>query len=389
SKLLNSQMSAKDKSRLGYGSQIHDGVLSYKNEVFESVFDSRSNDVEDSPVNDRFAKVEGMHAVPPPMTGNYMPPKSDFRIDESKFSYGPKQSTTSESDAKTSDLDSCDFNFSVETLESVPKPVTNKPKAVSEPKVWSDVLIIKEYESDSDDEHVTIPLKEHEKHSLAFVNTVEHVKTSRQTAKEQNTCSQNPKPRKRDWNGLMSNIMGLGYGFTKKACFLCGSLSHLIRDCDFHKKIMAKQVELNKQKVNAAKQNFTSQATSISTARKVNTARPKVNAIRPRHNVYKSHSPIRRSFNRTTTPKVNFAPHKFNTAGDKSVSVVRGKWETAVKASAGCSWRYNRHYWNRDNQHLTLKGKDIVDSGCSRHMTGNKAYLVDYQDFNGGPVAFG
>ncbi|GJZ01145.1 ribonuclease H-like domain-containing protein, partial [Tanacetum coccineum] len=36
-----------------------------------------------------------------------------------------------------------------------------------------------------------------------------------------------------------------------------------------------------------------------------------------------------------------------------------------------------------------LKNKGVVDSGCSRHMTGNKAYLVDYQHYNGGPVAFG
>nr|GEY00673.1 ribonuclease H-like domain-containing protein [Tanacetum cinerariifolium] len=41
------------------------------------------------------------------------------------------------------------------------------------------------------------------------------------------------------------------------------------------------------------------------------------------------------------------------------------------------------------NPHHNLKGKVIVGSGCSSHMTGNKAYLVDYQDFNGGPVAFG
>nr|GEY10786.1 ribonuclease H-like domain-containing protein [Tanacetum cinerariifolium] len=120
SKLLTSQMSAKDKSGLGYGSQIHDKVLSYENEVFASVFDSRSSDVEDSPVNNRFVKVKEMHAVPPPMTGNYMPSKSDFRINESKFTYGPKKSTTSESDAKNSDLDSCDSSSSEETLGTVP-----------------------------------------------------------------------------------------------------------------------------------------------------------------------------------------------------------------------------------------------------------------------------
>ncbi|GKF16444.1 hypothetical protein Tco_0061362, partial [Tanacetum coccineum] len=42
-----------------------------------------------------------------------------------------------------------------------------------------------------------------------------------------------------------------------------------------------------------------------------------------------------------------------------------------------------------DYPHRALKNKGIVDSGCSRHMTGNKAYLAEYQDFNGGPVAFG
>ncbi|GJZ76534.1 ribonuclease H-like domain-containing protein [Tanacetum coccineum] len=31
----------------------------------------------------------------------------------------------------------------------------------------------------------------------------------------------------------------------------------------------------------------------------------------------------------------------------------------------------------------------VVDSSCSSHMTGNKAYLSDYEDYNGGFVAFG
>ncbi|GKC14357.1 hypothetical protein Tco_1011139, partial [Tanacetum coccineum] len=44
---------------------------------------------------------------------------------------------------------------------------------------------------------------------------------------------------------------------------------------------------------------------------------------------------------------------------------------------------------SEDYPHRALKNKGIVDSGCSRHMTGNKAYLAEFQDFNGGPVAFG
>ncbi|GJU80011.1 putative ribonuclease H-like domain-containing protein [Tanacetum coccineum] len=156
-------MSAKDKSGLGYGDQIHKGVLSYENEVLESVFDSRSSDVENSPVNDRFANVVGMHAVPPPMIGIYMPPKFDFGIDESMFTYSPKQSKTSQNEAETSDFASCESNSNVETLESVPQLAINEPKVVSEPKVWSDAPIIEEYESDSDDEYVIKPSKEQEK----------------------------------------------------------------------------------------------------------------------------------------------------------------------------------------------------------------------------------
>ncbi|GJW79502.1 ribonuclease H-like domain-containing protein [Tanacetum coccineum] len=327
SKLLNSQMSTRDKSGLGYGNQIHEGVLSYEKEVLESVFDSRSSDVEDSPVNDRFANVEGMHAVPPPMTGIYMPSKSDFGIDESQFTYGLKQSKTSESAVKTSDSASCESNSSVETPESVPKPAVNEPKAVSKPKVWSDAPIIEEYESDSDDEYVIKPSKEQEKPSCAFVNTVKHVKTPRETIKEQNTCNPSPKADKRDWNGLMSKRLGLGYGFTKKACFVCGSFSHLIRDCDFHEKRMAKQVKLNKQKGKA-----TSQGDN----------RPVWNNVQRLNHQNK------------------FVP--------KAILTKTGILPVDLQKA--------------------LKNKGIVDSGCSRHMTRNKSYLVEYKDYNGGPVAF-
>ncbi|GKD50832.1 hypothetical protein Tco_1279808 [Tanacetum coccineum] len=99
--------------------------------------------------------------------------------------------------------------------------------------------------------------------------------------------------------------------------------------------------------VNTARQKISSQVAATSTDRKVNTARPMVNVIRPRNNFYKSHSPIRRPFYRTTTPKANFTNHKVNTAGDKIVSDVRGNKETVVKASAGCNWRSKRHYWNK------------------------------------------
>ncbi|GKB85568.1 putative ribonuclease H-like domain-containing protein [Tanacetum coccineum] len=37
---------------------------------------------------------------------------------------------------------------------------------------------------------------------------------------------------------------------------------------------------------------------------------------------------------------------------------------------------------------ILLQNHAVVDSGCSNHMTGNKSYLSDYEDFNGVFVAF-
>ncbi|GJV27420.1 hypothetical protein Tco_1383868 [Tanacetum coccineum] len=388
--LLNSQMSARDKAGLGYGDQMNKGVLSFENEVFGSLFDSRSSDIEDSHVNNRYA--EGMHAVPPPMTGIYIPSGPDKEIDDSQFTYGPKQSKPSESDARSSDFTSCESNSSEETHESMPESVVNEPKVVSQPKVWTDAPIIEEYESDSDDEHVSLPSKEQE--TPSFANTIKHVKTPRQTVKQQNTCSKSPKPDKKDCSGLMSKKLGLGYGFTKKASFVCGSFSHLIRDCDFYEKRIDKQAEVNKRKlltrtgkiqvntarasstnnvntvrasstkdVSIARHNFNSQAVPTNAVRKVNTVKPIVNNVRPKTVFHKTYSPIRRPFNRTTTSRKKNSNQKVNTAEVKSVSAVGGKWKTVVKPSAGCNWRPKRNYWNKVSKYnggSNSRNSDIV-----------------------------
>ncbi|GJS75095.1 ribonuclease H-like domain-containing protein [Tanacetum coccineum] len=224
-KLLNTQMSANDKFRLGYGDHRYDGILSYENEVLQSVFMNKESELEKQPLYDRFVTAGGMHAVPPPMTGNYMPSGPDVEIDYSQFTYGPKQSQPSESETQTSDFNTCESDST--------EPTVNEPKVVSQPKIWSDAPIIKEYESDSEDEHVSLPTEEHEQPSFASTN--KQVKTPRETVKNQFTHSKN----------LTVDKKGLRYGFTTKACFVCGSLSHLNRDCDFHEKRMAKQAELN------------------------------------------------------------------------------------------------------------------------------------------------
>nr|GEV09225.1 hypothetical protein [Tanacetum cinerariifolium] len=92
----------------------------------ESVFMNKESDLEDTSVNDRYAA--GMHAVPPPMTRNYMPSGPDVEIDYSKFTYGPKQTSGDESDSKPSEYASCESESSVETNTYVHAPEENTPK---------------------------------------------------------------------------------------------------------------------------------------------------------------------------------------------------------------------------------------------------------------------
>nr|GEZ67728.1 hypothetical protein [Tanacetum cinerariifolium] len=43
---------------------------------------------------------------------------------------------------------------------------------------------------------------------------------------------------------------------------------------------------------------------------------------------------------------------------------------------------------NEGNPQYALKDKGVIDSGCSRHITGNMSYLFDFEELNGGYVAF-
>nr|GEV19685.1 ribonuclease H-like domain-containing protein [Tanacetum cinerariifolium] len=301
-KLLNTQISANDKFRLGYGDHRYGSILSYENEVLQSVFINKTSDLEDRPMNDRFFKADEMHAVPPPMTGNYIPYGPDVEIGYSKFTYGPKQTKADESDAKAS-----------------------------------------EYASYSDDDYVSKVSEEKEKPSFAFTNFVKHVKTPRESVKEKGTTNQSPKVNKNDLNGLMSKRLVLGYAFTRKACFICGSFSHLIRDYDFHEKRMAKQVELNK-----SKDKGTSQIEN----------RPVWNIIQ------------------RVSHKNKFVPSAVLTnTGRLPITTDRQNFSSQATST--------------NDPYRALKDKGIIDSGCSWHMTGNKAHLADYQDFKGSSVAFG
>ncbi|GJY76752.1 ribonuclease H-like domain-containing protein [Tanacetum coccineum] len=259
---------------------------------------------------------------------------------------------------------------------------------------------------------------------------------------------------------MMTQKLGNGFESIKKACFVCWSLNHLIKDYDFHENKMVEKLVLNNKgrvtsqreirpvwnnaqrvnhqnklthphpkrnfvptvvatklgqvSVNAAKQSSPRTATSINTARPINTVapKPKVNdALRTTYSYFKAHSPVRRAFNPKSTAKTNNFNEKVNTdrvnnvttVGPKAVvSAAVGNEENIVKSSACWIWRPTGNvidHTSKDSGSYMLKRFDYVDlqgrlkikgfySGCSRHMTGNKSFLTDYQEIDGGFVAF-
>nr|GEX53917.1 ribonuclease H-like domain-containing protein [Tanacetum cinerariifolium] len=240
----------------------------------------------------------------------------------------------------------------------------NEPETKFSPTNSPLAPIIKDWVSDSeDDSEATIP-----QNAPSFVQPNEQVKTPRSSIKPVKTSipAANhkiaiPKPKSQ------------GNNKNRKECFVCKSLDHLIKDCDFYEKKMAqtpprnhpkkenhqhyaRMTLLNPQRHVVPKAVLTkSMLLSLIAARPVTAVVLKLYVTRPRQAktvVTKPYSPPRRHIDRSPSPKSsNFPPRV-----------------TAAKAPMD---------------------KGVIDSGCSRHMTGNMSFLSNFEAIIGGYVTFG
>ncbi|GKD56065.1 ribonuclease H-like domain-containing protein [Tanacetum coccineum] len=131
----------------------------------------------------------------------------------------------------------------------------------------------------------------------------------------------------------------------------------------------------------------------VSAARPINTATPNpfMNVARTRPNSFhKSHSTSRTPFNQLTALKNRNLNDRVNTAKVNSVNTAKhAGFGDQNKMLLTISLKTMDHTCLKDLIMLIHKADSrIFDSGCSRHMTGNKFYLSNYQDIDGGSVAF-
>ncbi|GJS49543.1 ribonuclease H-like domain-containing protein [Tanacetum coccineum] len=313
-RLINSGMSSNDKLGLGYEIQSNDEVLSYEEEMNFSVFKCSKEDSIGKPLYSRFTKTNDFKGVPHPLSGDYTP-KPQEEIDDSLYVYGkkgPQKPEISVSDDNSSEHSTCQSNDSEGSCGNTSEhSFETESESISVPNEMSTV------------DNVVSELQEVEP------SCVKHVKTPRQPLKDKETHNVNRK----NWNDMMERELGEGYSFTKKKCFVCGSLSHLIKDCDYYEKKMAREVEVKRVvntgngvakpvwtnanrinhsnkfvprsvQLNAGRPKFNSVRPNINTGRtNINSVRPKVNAVSSNINTVRSRQPVPNKTSNSSSPK--------------------------------------------------------------------------------------
>ncbi|GJW79930.1 putative ribonuclease H-like domain-containing protein [Tanacetum coccineum] len=215
-KLINSSMSSRSKFGLGFGETFG----SY--EVFDSsapsIFDTTPEDVEGKPLYDSFDKAVGLHIVPPPITGTFMPPSNKPDLDDTQVTYGSKSNNYFETNSVSNDFVSCDNSDKSSDSET-----TGFASCVSSVKSSSSKTNEHLASASSSVDFKTVSKTADQKPSSTIddpsFSFKENVKTPR------NICNK---------SGINNRSHCKNNSFGSKTCFVCGSKFHLIKDCDFY-----------------------------------------------------------------------------------------------------------------------------------------------------------
>ncbi|GJU48101.1 putative ribonuclease H-like domain-containing protein [Tanacetum coccineum] len=221
---------------------VNNEVLGYEEEISRGIFAFRETNAgyNDIPLYSRFKQVE-YKGVPHPLSGDYTPREQED-IDDSLYEYGkygpqPQSPSPIESDASSTVSSTCQSNDS-----------DGEQGTVSDHSVNDDPIPIPSSEQVSTSIQKTQPQVPKPQQTVD-PSCAQHVKTPRQQIRTPVTPSPIPSYNRQNWNQRMERELGAGYSFERKPCFVCGSLSHLIKDCDYYEKKMAREAALKSKKV--------------------------------------------------------------------------------------------------------------------------------------------
>ena len=183
------------------------------------MFISTYDEFADQPVYNIFTKTNNYKGVPPSLSGDYTPlPEKEF--DESLYVYGkkgPQVPETNVSEDKTIEYSTCQSYDSEGSIGNISEHSESELESVSSK--------VSKPKSVKSDKHAVSELEQ----KPVEPSCESHLKSPRQKVIK-------PETPKKEKNEKKDRVLGGGYIFTQKRCFVCGSDSHLIKDCDFHEK---------------------------------------------------------------------------------------------------------------------------------------------------------
>nr|GFB39310.1 ribonuclease H-like domain, reverse transcriptase, RNA-dependent DNA polymerase [Tanacetum cinerariifolium] len=228
-------MSIRTKVGLGFTDCISQNELGWDESAF-SVFTTISEDVEGRATFHRFAKTDSMKAMPPPLTEDYTSLSDHSDLDESQMSYGIKSLTFNDHESVTNDFVFCDdidkssevktndFASSDSSVKSSQHKPTDSTSCASSLSVSTSV---NEAEMESKvGTSIKEPISVHDLPSFTC-NSYDKIEHSSRTS-----CNKNS-----SFNKKASHFRKHASSVSK-FCFVCGSGTHLIKDCDFYEKQM-------------------------------------------------------------------------------------------------------------------------------------------------------
>nr|GFA77293.1 hypothetical protein [Tanacetum cinerariifolium] len=276
---VEARLQTSDKAGLGYNSKVFTQAMFHCDNYYSSESDNDSW----SPSNlyDRFVPSGGYHAVLPPITGTFMPPKPDL-----VFHTPPSDEN-----------EHLAFNVSDSEEEDKPQVTKDVPSLAQSPKLVK---------------------------TLRYSGLISSLPMSVAP----------PVP-------LRPQLPLKGLRRSKKTCFVCKSETHLIKDCDFHARKLAQnsyastdnhkhnaqmkysRIPLHKVSATAPSK---SQPVLTTAARTLRAVKPKFSKAHPNITSYvvsKTKSPFSRHFIRHPSPKPSISPPRVNAANLSAVSAAR------------------------------------------------------------------
>ncbi|KAI3685502.1 hypothetical protein L6452_34750 [Arctium lappa] len=382
------------------------GKFSYASKAMDSLLKAQ--------IHDKMKPGIGYNSTPPPYNNNYISPTSDLLetkekkdLSEKAFKIDPLDEVVIKDLTEKEASEDKDNDVSKEIpLEN--NIITNEGCG----KIW---IKSKEIEKTKGKDN-----KVHYKQTTV-VNPGSCKQCDCSKAKSLNSSLK--RGNQRNWNNQWAQKQGVDLSKINrpKPCFICGKLNHLAKYCFFNpinqqmtfqrfvqkpvgnRKAVKKQGEKkgpmkNKILKESIKMWVPKSTKTVSTADRVSAAGSITAAtcVSTAENINAANTVSTSS--KVNTPNTVTTANKVSTAKHASTAKAISNSKTSTVSSTNVSkpiivTKYSKNeelkFKNLGNQQL--KGRSIwhVDSGCSRHMTGNMSCLQDFKHINGGHVAFG